>query len=162
MITIAAAGPEQSAHIAELAREVWTEHYSGILALEQIDYMLRTFQSAEKISEDLGHGYRYDVARDDGGALVGYCASRLDETALYLSKLYVLKDYRGQKLSRRFLSRLLQTAREQNKPVIRLSVNKENPTLAIYHHLGFTIADATLTPFGPGYFFDDYQMELPV
>ena len=43
----------ESAVIAALADEIWREHYTPIIGEAQVDYMLKKFQSAEQICEDI-------------------------------------------------------------------------------------------------------------
>ena len=39
--------------VAELADRIWHEHYAGILAQPQIDYMVEKFQSADAVSRQI-------------------------------------------------------------------------------------------------------------
>jgi GNAT superfamily N-acetyltransferase len=159
MIDIRPASSSEADLIADLAQEIWSEHYAAIISPEQITYMLRVFQSAEKIRTQMAEGYEYALALDDG-APVGYCAARLDETVLFLSKLYLRRSHRGQNLSRLFLTRLIQTARENRKSTLQLFVHKRNPSLAVYQHIGFVITEPVITDIGGGFVLDDYKMEL--
>ena len=150
---------EQIHLIADFARIVWTEHYSPIIGPEQVNYMLSKFQSSEQIKSDLQSGYIYDLAWD-GGDLAGYCAYRLDNATVFLSKLYVEREKRGRKIAAYFLERLKKFARQNQKNSILLAVNKRNPSLNIYIKMGFTIVDSVVIDIGAGFFMDDYVMEL--
>ncbi|MDR1616992.1 MAG: GNAT family N-acetyltransferase [Syntrophomonadaceae bacterium] len=161
MITISVAAADYATSVALFAREVWVEYYSPFLGFEPIDYMLNKFQSAEQISRDIKRGYTYYVAHDEN-RLVGYCAARLDEHSLFLSKLYIERSYRKQGLARKFFELLLQMAREHDKSYIWLNVNKQNEAIALYKHLGFVVTDAKVTDIGEGFIMDDYIMEYPI
>ena len=63
---------------AQLAREIWHEHYDALLGSAQVDYMLSHFQSETAIKEQIGNGTVYLLAYwDDEPA--GYCAYRPEE-----------------------------------------------------------------------------------
>ena len=42
--------PDQIKAIVEMAKEIWTEHYTPIIGKDQVDYMLDKFQSNDAIS----------------------------------------------------------------------------------------------------------------
>ena len=56
--------PQQIKTVAELADEIWHQHYQGILKPDQIDYMVKHFQSEAALTEQMGQGYRYLLAVD--------------------------------------------------------------------------------------------------
>ena len=43
----------QAEDLAELAHTIWHEYYLPLLGQEQVSYMLKTFQSTEKIIADI-------------------------------------------------------------------------------------------------------------
>lgn len=45
--------------MAALAKEIWGEHYRGLLTPGQITYMVDRFQSEEAITLQLSEGYQY-------------------------------------------------------------------------------------------------------
>lgn len=153
-------GREEIGRLAALADEIWHEYFKSLLAPEQIDYMVEKFQSekalAKAIEED---GYLYFLACEDG-ALIGYCGVRPEEERLFLSKLYLKKEYRGRGLASRLLDRAFETAKEQKKRAVYLTCNKYNKnSLEIYRAKGFRQIDAVQTEIGQGFIMDDYVME---
>ena len=150
--------------IANLADEIWREHYKPIIGTEQVDYMLAKFQSAEQICEDIKHnGYIYFTAvHINSGEMIGYCASQPKENYLLLSKLYVRKDYRGKGVARRFLDEIIVLCRvEYGFDKIRLTVNKYNDnSIAAYQKMGFETIDSVRTDIGNRFFMDDFVLEL--
>ena len=63
--------PEQVREVAGLAKEIWNEHYAGLLTPGQITYMVEHFQSEEAITLQLADGYQYRLVTV-GGELAGY------------------------------------------------------------------------------------------
>jgi len=154
----------QCAAVAELADEIWHEHYIPIIGAPQVDYMVEKFQSAERINASIREeGYIYLTASSvENGRLVGYCSAVPEEGRLFLSKLYVRRDFRERGIARRFLDELIAMCRQEyGLAVIRLTVNKNNES-AIATHIrnGFTIVDSVNVDIGGGFFMDDYVMEL--
>lgn len=151
--------------LAELAKSIWTEHYTPIIGMAQVKYMLDKFQSAGKILADIGeNGYRYFIAYD-GEKQVGYCAIKPDHEnrGIFLSKLYVEKENRGRGISRLMLNKIISLAFEKNLDNIWLTVNKNNNnSIGIYKKLGFEIAGELVNDIGGGFVMDDYKMRLNI
>lgn len=152
---------EEAARTAHLAAEIWTEYYTPLIGRAQVDYMLEQFQSGEAIARDIReHGYRYWLAEDDAGMMIGYCAAVAEPKRLFLSKLYIRQSQRGHGLARQFIDLLEDWRTEDDLGPIQLTVNKYNhPSIAAYEHLGFLVVDAVVTDIGGGFQMDDYIME---
>lgn len=151
--------------VGKLADEIWHEHYASILKAEQIDYMVKKFQSPDAITEDIQHkGYIYYLAHANG-APAGYCAIQPENggKSVFLSKIYVKKEFRGQKLATRFLQTVLEKMKPMGCEKLWLTVNKYNEnSIAAYKKLGFNIEDSMVTDIGGGFVMDDYKMSRPV
>lgn len=159
-LEIRKAAPRQADELAALARVIWHEHFTPIIGAGQVEYMLEHFQSesamrAQMETEDCDY---YVFLWD--GEKAGYMGVRRDTDALFLSKLYVKKEFRGRKISRAALDFLLGVCREKELDRIRLTCNKYNSgSLAAYGALGFRTVRAQVTDIGGGYAMDDYVLE---
>jgi len=153
-----------AAAIAALADEIWREHYTPIIGMAQVEYMLGKYQSAEQIYTDIKkNNYVYFTAKYiEHDKPIGYCAIQPKDDFLFLSKMYVHKDYRGRSISRNFIEEVTAFCRrEYGFDKIRLTVNKtNNDSIAAYKKIGFGIIDSIKTDIGGGFFMDDYVMEL--
>jgi len=150
--------------VADLAESIWTEHYTSLIGLAQVAYMIEKFQSVPAITEQIQKGYRYYLIRCDGRS-VGYTAVLLEpaEKSLFLSKIYVEKAYRGRSLASQTIFALKKICREEGLEKIRLTVNKGNHTsIAVYEHLGFLKVRDVVTDIGEGYVMDDHIMEATI
>jgi len=152
------------AAVAELADEIWHEHFTAIIGAVQVDYMLAKFQSAERICASIRQeGYVYLTAADtEKDRLIGYCGVVPEDDGLLLSKLYVHSDFRGRGIARSFLEELFAMCRQEyGLDRIRLTVNKYNfSAITIHEKNGFTIIDTVKADIGGGFFMDDYVMEF--
>lgn len=156
---------EDIERIAELAGVIWREYYRDLIGMDQIEYMLRKFQSAEVIRKQVREeGYRYFVAEENGPYL-GYVALKeMPETnRLFLSKFYVLRSRRGRGIGKAMLRAAVSRFETAPETILRLTVNKENKgSLAAYDRIGFRIVEEVVADIGSGYVMDDYILECPV
>lgn len=143
-----------------LASEIWHEYWICILSDEQIDYMVDKFQSFEAMQEQLeNENYLYFFLIDDKDIL-GYCGLSQKEYYLFLSKLYLKKEYRHLGYGAKAFGKICEIAKELNYKTIRLTVNKNNTnTINAYLKYGFKIVDAVVTDIGSGFVMDDYIMD---
>ena len=145
--------------VAELAAEIWPEHYTPIIGKAQVDYMFEKYQTAEAMAEQLGEGYNYFLIKE-GDTTRGYFSTLLKEDSLFLSKFYVHKSARGKGLGKKAIRYMNKLAIESGKSVISLTVNKHNSnSIEAYKKMGFEIIRPMVTDIGSGYVMDDYYME---
>ena len=148
---------ELAERISVLADTIWHECYASVLEKGQIDYMLRTYHSADAMLREMSEGYDFFVVRD-GGRDVGYYSVHDEGGRLYISKVYLLKECRGRGLGKRMFSEIDSYAKEHGLHEEYLRVNKGNPTVEIYKRSGFSITDTVTSDIGNGYVMDDYIM----
>ncbi len=148
---------------AALADEIWHEWFPSILSAEQIDYMVDKFQSVPAVTKQLADGYTYYILRK-GDARIGYTAIRTDaDGRLFLSKIYIKKEYRGNGYASEVFAFLKDYCREHNLCAIWLTVNKHNDnSIAVYKKSGFHIVGEDVTDIGNGYVMDDYFFQLDI
>lgn len=143
-----------------LAKEIWNQHFVPIIGQGQVDYMLKKFQSFEPIKSQIAEGMHYFMVQTDG-VNAGYCGFKADGDRVFLSKLYVKLEYRGNCLSKAMLEKVKRFAVENNLKAVYLTVNKHNDdTISIYRHLGFDVIDSVVSDIGGGFVMDDYIMQL--
>ncbi len=149
--------------VASVAHSVWREAYEDIVPKEQVLYMLDKFQSYEALENQVrNEGYTYLLIRR-GDRPVGFVGYVPDERGVYLSKIYILKEFRGQGLSRRLLNCVIDDARARGAHVIHLTVNRDNEhSIAVYKSLGFEPVGSGDKPIGDGFVMNDYYMDLKI
>ncbi len=144
--------------IASLADEIWREYYTPIIGKKQVSYMLETIQSAAAIEEQITTGKLCYYLLLENDKICGYLAYRNEgEGKFFLSKLYVLKSYRGRGAIKEALIQL----KREGATLVYLTVNREN-TLSIerYKQKGFVIIRKEDADIGGGYLMNDYIMEI--
>lgn len=155
---------EQVLQVEKLAKEIWTEYYGKILSKEQIEYMLFRFQSFDTIKGSIADGgYEYYLMYE-GETVIGYMGIRPDSDGrLFLSKLYILKAYRGKGYSGRAFDFMSGYCQAKGLHAIWLTCNKKNLlSLNVYNKKGFEKIDEAVADIGHGYVMDDYILEKKI
>lgn len=153
---------KQIQEISNLASVIWDEHFTPIIGIQQVEYMLEKFQSFHALKEQMETGYEYFQIFDNT-EFCGYCGIHQEETTLFLSKLYLKKEARNRHLSTKTIQYLKTLCQKRGLSSIWLTCNKYNTnTLAVYHHLGFETVRSQVTDIGNGYVMDDYILECRV
>lgn len=170
-----AVAQEDLANIHKLASKIWREYYVDILIEEQIEYMVKNFQSVEAIDKQIKQGYEYFKILNSN-ELVGYFAiaykddDKLDKIdkktkgrEMFLSKLYIVKSHRHKGIGKLVVEHLKNTAHLRRISKIWLAVNKNNlDSINAYKKIGFNVYRESCEEIGYGYLLDDYFMELIV
>lgn len=145
-------------HIAVLADTIWREHYTPIIGKAQVDYMLEQFQSEEAIARQVADAMRYYLILVKDSP-VGYLAIQKRSHELFLSKIYLLREYRGQGTGKAAMVFIVEKALEIQCDRIVLTVNKNNHrSIQAYSKMGFENKGALVTDIGGGFVMDDYLM----
>ena len=148
--------------VSALADEIWHEHFSSILSTEQIDYMLEKFLSPEALADQINHDYEYFLFSYEY-TFAGFAGIHEENGSLFLSKLYVHKNFRGKKIASYMFRKFIEICKMRNLNKIWLTCNRFNEsTLAVYEHLGFQKVRTEVTDIGQGYVMDDYILEYKV
>ncbi len=146
--------------VSVLAADIWHEHYDSIIGSDQVDYMLNKFQSAGAMTEQIENGkYQYYKLVTIGG-VAGYFSFQEEADALFLSKIYIAKKYRGRDYARKAVDFLENICTQKGLAMIWLTVNRNNTgSIAVYEKLGFVKARTQIADIGSGYVMDDYIMK---
>ncbi len=148
--------------IEKLGKEIWTEHYTPIIGIDQVNYMLDKFQSARAIGEQINEGYEYYQLLNES-KLIGYLAIQKREEALFLSKIYIHKSQRGKGFGKEAMEFVFNRARDLNCELVRLTVNKYNAnSIKTYEKIGFENVGPAVFDIGNGYIMDDFIFEFYV
>ncbi len=149
--------------VVNIARNIWTEHYSPIIGIEQVEYMLNNFHSKDAISGEISEdNYLYFLIKKNKRVL-GYIGLQVRSDELFLSKLYILSSERGLGIGKAAMQFIRELAQKNDASKISLTVNKNNSdSIAAYYKLGFIKTGEICVDIGAGYKMDDFQMELVI
>lgn len=144
--------------ISDLGTIIWTKHYTPIIGSEQVIYMLNKFQSPTAIEAQIKEGYNYFILLSDERP-VGYLSVIEKENTLFLSKIYVLEECRGQGIGKFGMGFVQNRAQKLSLNSISLTVNKYNTnSIKAYEKMGFENIGELVQDIGGGFVMDDYKM----
>lgn len=143
--------------IAQLADVIWRKHYTSIISVGQIDYMLSGMYSSMELLKRMKAGEEFVIAYVDD-VPTGYVSySLIDEKKYFISKLYVLVDKHRNGIGSQLFHYVLKQLPDAE--TIELAVNRENYiAINFYFKHGFTIKHTFDLEIGGGYFMNDFMM----
>ncbi len=153
--------PLEQQRLADLAREIWLEHFTPIIGRSQVEYMLANYHSLAIISEQIAaQNYAFYLLVEQG-QVQGYLGVQPTADALFLSKLYIRRAARGRGLGKQAMAFIKDFAKQRGLSEIKLTVNRDNhDTIAAYLKLGFVKTGEQCADIGGGYVMDDWLMSL--
>ena len=147
--------------LVKLARSIWIEHYTPIVGIEQVEYMLSNFHSRDVISKEIGQQKFMYFLIKDSHRTIGYLGIQIKSDVLFLSKLYILSSERGQGIGREAMNFIKKLGQKNHVGKITLTVNRNNKgSIAAYYKMGFVKTGEVCVDIGEGYKMDDFKMEL--
>jgi len=147
------------ARVSGLAARIWTEYWTDKIGEGQTEYMISKFQSFKSISDAISDGYEYIIVKS-GDNDIGYLGFHRESDKVFLSKIYLEKDYRCLGLSSDCLRMLKEKVESEGFHKIYLTVNRGNKhSIDVYLHTGFVIVESVDNPIGNGYEMNDYILE---
>ena len=156
---------EDVEQLAGLAREIWYAHYSAIISVAQIEYMLGQRYNSDVVLAEL----RRDVVWWDklmvAGGMAGFASYFLSGVPgeMKLDKVYVHPRLQRRGYGGMMIARAGEVARSRGCSRLVLAVNKSNRSaIAAYLKHSFRVADAVTKDIGGGFVMDDYIMVKPV
>lgn len=163
MFEITAATEKEIPVIQMLAQACYMIAYRGIHSEEQNRFMMESMYATESLRQQMRSGSRFFLIFANQEP-AGYCAIKPVEgepDVTYLDKLYVLPDLKQQGLGRALIDHVVQEALLQHgKPfTLRLDVNRSNPSIGFYRHLGFEGISEWDAPIGHGFYMNALTME---
>lgn len=152
-------------NLVPYAESIWKEHYYTCVDKGLTDLVFTLYMSEDALYRQLSEGSRfyYVLADNEEKDRAGFFCIYPKGGKMYLSKLYLHKDYRGRGLSKEILAFVKEEAKKEDLHEIFLNVNRANvKSIEIYKRLGFFIADEVEADLGDGFIAQDYIMELKI
>ena len=145
-----------------VAEAIWEEHYTPIIGAAQVEYMVEKFLSPDAIVEQINSGYEYFLFSYDY-TFAGFAAILEKDGELFLSKLYVDKEFRGKGIGKYMFQKFVEICKLRNLKKIWLTCNRNNvSSLAVYERLGFKKVREEVTDIGNGFVMDDFILEYEI
>ena len=165
MLSIRKATTDDCLLIRNLASQIWEPTYGSILSREQLDYMFEMMYAPESILNQMNelHHEFFIIYKD--GEPSGYLSIETVEKDLYeFQKIYSLPSLHGSGIGRFIIEQgvaYLKTI-HPGPFTVELNVNRENPAVGFYKHMGFHEHATRDFHIGNGYYMNDYIMRMEV
>lgn len=150
--------------IQTLAKDIWNEHYPGIISKEQIDYMLNVMYATKRIEEEMKLGVVYMLIKVNN-APAGYLSyfHEKADNRVKVDKIYLKKEFHGRGIGQQMLDHVYKKCVQMNIPSLYLNVNKKNEkAIRAYERFGFVKSGEINKDVGEGFFMDDFVMTCAV
>lgn len=156
------AGTGDISAIRGLAEIAFRHTYRDILSPEQMEYMMEMMYSEESLTRQMtaeGNTFFIEEGR-------GYVSFRRDgktedgKDRFHLEKIYVLPEFQGTGLGNALFKKVCDSILElsPDSPLLELNVNRNNPAVSFYEHLGMHKARQGDFDIGNGFYMNDYIM----
>ncbi|MDR3205931.1 MAG: GNAT family N-acetyltransferase [Candidatus Methanoplasma sp.] len=151
-------GPSSAKELSEMAKSIWMEHYTTFLDPRSIEIIVEDWQSESAIIGQMSEGHLYSFIVHEGRN-IGYRCVLPQGDDLFVSKIYVDKEHRGQGFGSRALTEMLDYGRGIGSKRAYLHVNKHNEiAIRAYKAKGFVIEESRVIPLDNGICLNDYVM----
>lgn len=150
-----------AAELSAFALPIWKEVFDPMMeaGAPETDYLFSHWQSPERIAKDIRDGLAYYYVIIDGRR-AGYCAVRLEGKKIFLSKVYLAHEFRGQGHGSEMLQDMFEYGKSKGCKLAYLHVNVNNAKgIAAYERNGMRPAYRLICSEGEGYSTNDYVME---
>lgn len=151
--------------IHDLAARTWFDTYRSILTADQIDYMFDMMYAPENIVKQMTeqkHQF-FIISSDDTPA--GYLSIEpKGDDRFNFQKIYSLPEMHGTGIGRFIIEQGVAYLKgiHPGPFTVELYVNRYNPAVGFYKHMGLQVVDTRDHAIGNGYYMNDYIMEMRI
>ena len=165
MYTIEQANLEDRDTIREIASRTWEPTYRNILSKAQIDYMFEMMYAPENIIKQMTELHHQYFIISEGGIPKGYLSiEKTGDNTYNFQKIYSLPEAHGSGIGRFIIEQGIEYLKKipPRSFTVELFVNRQNPAVGFYKHMGLKEVGTRDYPIGNGYFMNDYIMAIEV
>ena len=156
--------------IRSLADGVWQATYASILSSEQIEYMFDMMYSDDNLIKQMRDKHHHFIIIYRNDIPCAYISIEpLGQGRYNFQKIYARREVHGTGVGRymieqgiEWVRRIEAEAGRSGNIVIELFVNRANPAVNFYKHMGFEIVNTRDFDIGNGFFMNDYIMERTI
>lgn len=150
--------------IQEMAEVVFRKTYADILSPEQMEYMMNMMYSEQSLLAQMTSGKNIFFIEDGNGYASYRYQGRSDSgrDIFHLEKLYVMPAAQKSGLGKKLFEAIVDDIKVSSggSPVIELNVNRRNPAVGFYEHIGMQKERQGDFPIGNGYYMNDFIMSM--
>ncbi len=145
--------------ISELAAIIWHQHYSSIISIKQITYMLDLMYSPEALQKQINDKKHVFYLIKKADHIIGFISvSEVEnvENSFFIHKFYLLQDIAAKGNGTVAFKELINLLKPDE---LRLTVNRKNfKSINFYFKNGFKIESVADFDIGNNYMMNDFVM----
>lgn len=157
MIHITIAQQKDLDTIANLAKQIWNDHYVSIIGQVQVDYMLDKMYNHQNLDEQLTLKNHVFYLIKNSNETIGFLSvSSENHSDYFLHKFYINQQKSNSGIGTEVLHLLIKTIHPKS---LTLTVNRQNfKSINFYFKNGFKIDRVEDFDIGDGYQMNDFVM----
>ena len=163
MIRIHEASEADFPSIQRIAHQTWPVTFGDILSPDQINYMLEWMYSLSSLKEQTSQKGHYFLLAKEEDMNLGFASYELNykgTPVTKIHKIYILPETQGKGLGKKLIGSISEIALAHDNQALLLNVNRSNPAVQFYQHLGFEIIGEEDISIGNGFLMEDYTMKM--
>lgn len=150
--------------IREMAEVVFRKTYAEILSPEQMEYMMNMMYSDQSLLVQMTSEKNIFFI-EDGNGYASYRYQGRNDSGLevfHLEKLYVMPAAQKSGLGKKLFDAIADDIRRSStgNPIVELNVNRQNPAIGFYEHIGMHKDRQGDFPIGNGFYMNDFIMAI--
>ncbi len=152
---------EKIKRASKIATEIVRDYFEPIYGKEQNDYMIKKSWSPSAVTNKIENGQNFYFVRPDKGRgkYLGIMAfSKKSDEEMNLDAFSLYSHERSHGYGKEMFEFLKKATFDAGLREITASVGKDNPSLNIFKHLGFSVAGESKTDIGSGYVLDNCDL----
>lgn len=170
MFSIRPASVEDIPVIRGMAEIVFRSTYADILSSGQMEYMMEWMYSEDSLQKQIETPGKAFFVAFRGDVPAGYVSFETEgdteegRRLFHLQKLYVMPEFQRSGLGRQMLEFVKGLLSDWNPMGCRmeLNVNRDNPAVGFYRHMGMACDRQGDFPIGKGFYMNDYIYVLDI
>lgn len=148
----------------QISRKTFIDSFAHLNTKENMEAYLAHHLTEQKLSEELDQPGSAFYFAENNGEPIGYIKINTgaaqtelrEEQGLEIERIYVIKEYQGQKIGQLLFNKALELAKKANRLYIWLGVwNKNESAIQFYQKIGFVAFDSHSFKLG-----DDVQTDI--
>lgn len=157
MINLTVATEKDINIIANLAHNIWNDHYVSIIGQDQINYMLDKLYSQESLSEQLNEKKHIFYLVEKDNEVIGFVSfSSINQQDYFIHKFYINQQKSNSGIGTIILNSLIEIIKPKS---LILTVNRQNfKSINFYFKNQFKIDRIEDFDIGNGYQMNDFVM----
>lgn len=151
--------------IHDLASRIWENTYKEILSKEQIEYMFDMMYAPNNLVKQMTElKHKFFIIYANGNPAGYLSIEKTGDDSYNFQKIYSLPEIHGKGIGRYIIEQGVEFLKRSHPGSfhVELFVNRHNPAVGFYKHIGFREIGSRDHAIGNGYFMNDYIMGMDV